>query len=322
MTFRHGLVSLDRAALARLGLVALSCFMVPRALLNAALTAPPDATYAYWTFRLGPDLYNQAAFTVASHEYPPIFAQFIAPFTNLPWAEFDLLWLTAQLALLLVLVGPRWLGVVLLLVPVQIALGSGNLTFVFIAVAVIGARYPAVWAIPMLTKITPGVGLLWFVVRREWRNLAVALGVTGALAALSIATIPDEWAAWLTWLRANAGVQAVGNAMPVPLWIRLPAAALVVAWGAWKNQPWVLAVPLWIGQPTAWWSEVVILGAPLLPWLRRLMPVPGVGNRGIELVSVRAARWADLVSARVSATAEGPPAPAGPISAIRKVPDK
>jgi hypothetical protein len=236
---------------------------------------------------LGPDLYNQPAFTISSHEYPPIFGQLIAPFTSLSWPEFQLLWIVGQLALLLALVGPRWLGVVLLLVPVQIALGSGNLTFVYIAVAVLGARYPVVWAIPLLTKITPGIGLLWFAVRREWRNLAIALGVTGALVAVSVATIPDEWVAWLTWLRSNAGVQGIGNAMPVPLVVRLAVTAVIVAWGAWKNQPWVLAVPLWIGQPTTWWSEVVILGAPLIPWLRRLVPAAGTRSGELELLPVQ-----------------------------------
>lgn len=276
--------ALDRAQIARWGLVALSCFMVPRSLITAALSAVPDATLSYWTFRLGPGLYDQPAFSVAAHEYPPIFAQLMAPFVGLDWPAFQLLWLSLQLLILLALVGPRWLGMVLLLVPVQIAFGSGNLTFVFIGVALLGARYPAVWAIPILTKVTPGIGLVWFVVRREWRNLAIALGLTAALATVSVLTVPDLWVAWLTWLGANAGAQGSGNAMPVPLWIRLAVSAAVVAWGAYRNQPWVLVVPLWLGQPTTWWSELVILGAPLVPWLRRLAPFVD-RDRGIVLAA-------------------------------------
>ena len=47
----------------------------------------------------------------------------------------------------------------------------------FIAAAiVIGFRWPAAWSLVLLTKITPGIGLLWFAVRREWRSLAIALG--------------------------------------------------------------------------------------------------------------------------------------------------
>jgi hypothetical protein len=268
----------------RWGMVALTCYMAPRTLVQTALSPVPDATYAYWTFRIGPDLYDQPAFTVASHEYPPIFAQVISPFTALPWEAFQVLWLTSQIALLLLLVGPRWLGVVLLLSPVQTVLGSGNLTFFYIVVALLGVRHPAVWAIPILTKITPGVGLLWFVVRGEWRHFALALGVTTALVLLSVATIPDAWLAWLHWLGANAGAQGVGNAMAVPLWARLAVTAVFVAWGAYRNQPWVLVVPLWIGQPTTWWSEIPILAAPLIPWLRRLAPIADRGRDEIALV--------------------------------------
>ena len=41
---------------------------------------------------------------------------------------------------------------------------------------VLGFRWPFTWAFVLLTKVTPGVGLLWFAVRREWRSLAIALG--------------------------------------------------------------------------------------------------------------------------------------------------
>ena len=34
------------------------------------------------------------------------------------------------------------------------------------------------WAFVLLTKVTPGIGLLWFAIRRRWRDLAIALGVT------------------------------------------------------------------------------------------------------------------------------------------------
>ncbi len=50
----------------------------------------------------------------------------------------------------------------------------------------IGFRYPAAWSLILLTKITPGIGLLWFAVRREWRALAIALGATAAIASVSL----------------------------------------------------------------------------------------------------------------------------------------
>ena len=62
---------------------------------------------------------------------------------------------------------------------------------------VLGMRWPAAWAFILLTKISPGVGLLWFAVRREWRNLAIALGVTSAIAAVSFVLAPNLWSDFL-----------------------------------------------------------------------------------------------------------------------------
>ena len=50
------------------------------------------------------------------------------------------------------------------------------------AVIVAGFRWPALWAIPLLTKVTPGgIGLLWFAARGEWRHLGIALASTLAI---------------------------------------------------------------------------------------------------------------------------------------------
>ncbi len=59
----------------------------------------------------------------------------------------------------------------------------GNIHLMLGAAIVLGFRYPAAWAFPILTKVTPGVGILWFAVRREWRPLFMAVAVTAAVAA-------------------------------------------------------------------------------------------------------------------------------------------
>lgn len=262
----------DRTQVPRLGLLALSCYMAPRTLFDAATRYQQDAVISYWTFRIGPDLYSKPAFAYAAHEYPPIFAQLVAPVIALPWEAFVLLWLVLQLGILLWLVGPRWLGLVLMLSPIQEAIWSGNLTFIYAGVAVLALRYPAAWVIPLVTKVTPGVGIIWYAVRREWRHLAIVVGLTGALVAISLVTVPDTWAAWFDWVRANGsavGPQGLVNAVPLPLWLRLAGCAAIVTWGALRNQPWVLIVPLWLAQPTAWWTDLVMLATPLTPWLRR-----------------------------------------------------
>ncbi len=61
----------------------------------------------------------------------------------------------------------------------------GNVHMLLALAIVLGFRWPATWSFVLLTKVTPGIGLLWFAVRREWRSLAIALGATAVLVTLS-----------------------------------------------------------------------------------------------------------------------------------------
>ena len=75
-----------------------------------------------------------------------------------------------------------WLGwrsalLVLAFPPVALELYHGNIHLLMAAAIVLGFRYPIGWSFLLLTKVTPGVGLVWFAVRREWRPLIIALGV-------------------------------------------------------------------------------------------------------------------------------------------------
>jgi hypothetical protein len=146
-------------------------------------------------------------------------------------------------------------------------------------------RYPATWAFVLLTKVTPGVGVLWFAARREWRNLAIALGATALIVAVSFALAPSLWSAWFTALTTLQG-QAAGE-IPIPLIVRLPIAAAVVWWGAVTDRRWavpvaaVIATPvLWIGWPA--WLVVLFAVLPIVRWDRSaraavaLVPARGV----------------------------------------------
>ena len=76
-----------------------------------------------------------------------------------------------------------------------------------------------------------GIGLLWFAVRREWRHLAIAVGVTAAIVAVSVLML-QQWRDWVDVVIANAGKGGTWASVPMPLWIRLPIAVAVVVWGA------------------------------------------------------------------------------------------
>jgi hypothetical protein len=241
--------------------------------------------HAYWITRDGVDYASHAAGPAGTYLYSPAFAQAIRPLTILPLPLFAATW-TALGAALLIWLGGRSSLLVALLPPVLLTLVQGQLDLAYAVVAVVGLRWPAAWALPLLTKVTPGIGVVWFAVRREWRPLGIALGTTLAIAAVSLALDPGAWSGWIALLLRTQGPVSDPNLvyLPVPLLVRAPIALAVVAWGAWTNRRWTIPVAMTLAMPILWVNSVTILVA-LLPmsmagadapagrWLRR--PIPG-----------------------------------------------
>jgi hypothetical protein len=146
-------------------------------------------------------------------------------------------------------------------------LAGGNIELLLAVAIVLGFRWPATWAFVLLTKVTPGVGLLWFVVRREWRSLAIVLGATAAIAAVSIVLAPAAWAQWPSVLAGIAGRSGTWAAVPIPLVVRLPFAVALVVWGARTNRRWTVPVASMLALPALWYGGFSMLLAvlPLLP---------------------------------------------------------
>src|SRR5207247_6135780 len=137
-------------------------------------------------------------------------------------------WTVLLLAALTFLVGPVLLGAAVLLALPELL--GGNITLLIAAALVVGFRWPAAWAFVLLTKVTPGVGLLWFAVRREWRSLGIALGTTAAVVVISAVVAPDAWLQWPGVLAGIAGRGGTWAAVPVPLLVRLPVAVAIIVW--------------------------------------------------------------------------------------------
>ena len=116
---------------------------------------------------------------MGAYLYSPAFAQLIRPLTILPWPIFVTIWTAFNLAIVWWLLG-RWSLPAMLFLPIPFEIVSGNVHLMYAAAIVLGFRASFTWALPILTKVTPGIGLAWFAVRREWRQLGLALGVTGA----------------------------------------------------------------------------------------------------------------------------------------------
>jgi glycosyl transferase family 87 len=233
-----------------------------------ARTVGLDA-YAYWSLDQS-DVYGRAQGAVlgpGAFRYSPAVAQLVAPFGQLPWGTFLLLYESVLLGTIVWLGRRRWVPVLAILAfpPVAIELYYGNVHLLLAAAIVLGFRHPWAWAVVLLTKITPGIGLAWFAVRREWRELAVALGATLAVAAVSWVAAPGLWGEWIATLAGNRVVETT-NSIGVPLAVRVPAALALVAWGARTDRRWTVPVAATLALPVLWIHGLAMLAGavPLL----------------------------------------------------------
>lgn len=220
--------------------------------------------FAYWSVDPS-DPYRLAEGVTGAFAYPPPSVAVFAIAAALSWPAFWFLWMAALVATLL------WLGwrralVILAFPPVAIELYFGNINLLLAAAIALGFRYPAAWAFVILTKVTPGVGLVWFLMRREWRSLAVALGVTGVLAAPTLVLDGQLWGAWVSSVLRRVE-HLPGGFVPIPFVVRFPAAIVLVAWGARTDRRWTVPVAATMALPAVWLGGLAILAA--LPALDR-----------------------------------------------------
>src|SRR4051794_14648465 len=137
--------------------------------------------------------------------YSPAFTHAFAPLRMLPREAFAILWSAVILAAAIWMARMWPLMLLPLFLPILQDVMIGNIHILLALAIYLGFRWPATWAFVLLTKVTPGVGLLWFVVRREWRSLVIALGATAAIVAVSYVIAPGQWADWLALLRNDGG---------------------------------------------------------------------------------------------------------------------
>jgi hypothetical protein len=152
------------------------------------------------------------------------------------------------------LVGPRWAAAVLLIPipPLWQDLLTGNIHLILAAIVVAGFRHPAAWSLVLLTKVTPGVGLAWFAVRREWRALMLAMSATVTLVVISVLIAPQLWAEWISLLLGNAASTPQGLFVPIPLALRVLIGLGLVVWGARAGQRWTVPAAAFLSLPIIW----------------------------------------------------------------------
>ena len=227
---------------------------------------------AYWQVDLAHPYVGSGVGDVSTYLYSTAFAQLMAPFSLLPFPVFDALWTALLIVVCAWLIRPwPWAGLMLIL-PISYELLVGNVHFLIAAAIVLGFRAPAAWALPILTKVTPGLGVLWFVVRREWRALALALGSTAAVVTVSFALAPSAWFDWFAFLFASPG----RSQLLVP---RTVIAAVLVAFGAATGRRWLVPVAVWLALPIVWVNSWVILLAAIRLRSREVPDAPTRGER-------------------------------------------
>lgn len=241
------------------------------------LGVPPGLDlYAYWAADLdhlyaGAEIGQTGAFL-----YSPAFAQAFAPLRLLPFELVYALWLILCLGLL------AWMRVLwfIAIPPVIADIYFGNIHVLYAAVIVAGFAAPGLWALPWLTKVTPGIGSLWFAFTGQFRSFAVAIGTTAVIVLVSFALAPDLWADWVASLVGNVGRPTGMRADAVPLIVRLVVAIAVLVWGARTNRRWTIPVAVFLASPTIWPGSVAVLAAAFSPLLQPRTPRAPLDSAG------------------------------------------
>ncbi|MFN2518931.1 MAG: glycosyltransferase 87 family protein [Jatrophihabitantaceae bacterium] len=221
-------------------------------------------SHAYWLSGHRAVLYGTPPGSRDAYLYSPAFAMLIGTIAQLPWIGFLSVWTVAESAAFVWLLAPlgwRWGPPMFFLCMIEIVVG--NIYGFLAVVAVVGARRPAAWALPLLTKFTLGLGPVWFATRREWRSLAWSLGATIIIAGTSFLLAPNLWFEWVRFLLANKS----GSEWLLPL--RLVGAVALTVFGARSSRPWLVAPAMLLATPlvTTGWMSLSILAA--IPRLRR-----------------------------------------------------
>lgn len=229
-------------------------------------------SHAYWSAVQDMDhLYDASALSRDAYLYSPLFAQFIWPLGRLPWPVFGLLWASIQAVLFVWLLRPlplRWFVPALVASVPEIL--TGNIYALMATALVLGATRGAPWVFLVLTKVTPGViGLTWLVAGRRWRGLASAFVFGFALVGASYLAAPAAWQEWVRFLAGRTEGSGAGPGVP---W--LPAALLMVGvvvtgYGAATRRPWLLPVATVLVSPTFGPNTLTLLSA-----IPRLVPQP------------------------------------------------
>ena len=224
--------------------------------------------HAYWLATRHSDLYVAGPMEQNAYLYSPAFRQLIWPLGQLPWPCFFAIWTTAVVlafAWLLRPLGWAWGVPAFLLCGLEII--GGNIMAFLATALVIGMRRPEVWAFPILTKVTVGLGPLWFAAVGRWRDVARCAVATAVIVGISLAIDAHQWSEWIRFLVRHRGADSY-----VPY--RFVGAAILVVIAARRRQPWLLAPAMVVASPIVFGIGRYLTLLAAIPRLRAMTPAP------------------------------------------------
>lgn len=261
------------------------------------LPFPGDAS-VNWMAGADPGLLYPARWdhvTQTAYVYPPPLALAIGALHVLPYEVYIVATTTLLFTSLWYCAG-RWTpvivaaGIVGAFVPILSPLSDplsyaliGNVQLLLAAAIVLAVRHPAAWALPVLTKIGPGIGLVWHLVRRDWRSLRMAFLACLLVVLITAVAAPSAWADYIAFARRSSDLYVPLPVVEIPWAVRLVMSALVIAWGGLTGRAWAVPIGAGWAMPALYpWSFLSIwIGAIRLFEEPRWEPVPfsGFGRR-------------------------------------------
>ncbi len=235
--------------------------------------AVPSDEHAYWLAARriidGLPLYDPSATIVTPYAYlyPPPLAQALVPVALVvPSWLFSVLWTVGMGIALWWLAGRDIIRAFALIafLPVAVEFWFRNVHLFLAVLVVIGLRgRPWGLSVGAAVKVAPGLGLLWFAVRRRWRDLAVMFGVGLAILVVSVLIGPDQWLAWIDYLRAqDPFAQSAFFGVPFPIRAAVAVVLTVVAGSiaGWRGEV-LLVGAITLALPSLWFTGLSLLVA-------------------------------------------------------------
>ncbi len=267
----------------RVNLVVLSLLAAVGASILAVVVATfwmgPNDSLAYWIagqrLMTGLPVYwpTEIAFEPYAYHYPPPLAQLLGPISIVvPALAYVVIFRVLMLVVLWDLAGRSMLKMLALLafVPVAVAVRIENVE-IFIAAGIVYGlrRWPWLFSILALIKVSPGLGIVYLAMRRRWRDFALSVLVGTVIAGLSLALAPDLWRSSLEAITGRTSM--VGNSLiPVPYAVRATAGfvlTIVAGLLGRRKGELLLVAAITIANPGLSLQGFAVLAAAIPIWL-------------------------------------------------------